>query len=303
MISIIVPVRNSREFTKSCLQSLSFVFSQSDLEVEYLLIDDNSDESYGIIDLFLDFRKTVDSDVRISRFKKHQQYTVCFSWGLSHSKGNHVFFVSNDMIVTPYFVRNLLDVAGKDDKIGIVRGTSQYTDSHLEHTCAPPCPIRNYQDILDFSDYISKYYGSFYVEDERLTGDAILIKTKLINAIGVMDIRFFGYFGDIDYGLRARRAGFKLVCAKGAWLYHEGAGSLKQDSIDKQIDLKTLHKSRMQEVQQAYTKFREKWDTTLPEQYPGVKAIDFSRLIDKVNVGFNEYEEPVNSNMVECELF
>ena len=31
----------------------------------------------------------------------------------------------------------------------------------------------------------------------------------------------FGYFGDIDYGVRAHLAGFKLVCAKGAWLFHE----------------------------------------------------------------------------------
>jgi 2,4-dienoyl-CoA reductase-like NADH-dependent reductase (Old Yellow Enzyme family) len=49
----------------------------------------------------------------------------------------------------------------------------------------------------------------------------------------VPDLRFFGYFGDVGFGLRAHLAGFKLVCAKGAWLWHRRAGHVMADAIKK----------------------------------------------------------------------
>ncbi len=303
MLSIITSVRNSTENTCNLLASLKDTFAKSDSEVEFLLIDDNSDKSNKIIELFLDFRKSVKSDVRIFRFKKHQQYVAAFSLGLSQAKGDYVIFISNDMIVTPHFFNILTEVAEKDGKIGIVRGTSQYTDTYPNYSCVPPLAIRNYQDILDFSAYVSKYCGNDFVEDQILIGDAVLIKRSVIDAIGVFDTRYYGYFGDIDYGVRAKRAGFKLVCAKGAWLYHKGAGSVKQESIDKKVELKMLCEDRMQDVQRAYSEFRKKWDTSLPEAYPNIPDdIDFKSIIKKTNTDINEYQEPIKPEDFDCEL-
>ena len=153
-------------------------------------------------------------------------------------------------------------------------------------------PIRDYRDILSFSSYVANYYGDFFVEDNLLSGDAVLIKRSVIDAIGVMDTRFFGYFGDADYGLRVQRAGYKLVCAKGAWLYHVGAGHVRQESVDKKEAMDIAHQKRMNLVQLAYRKFREKWEMSLPELYPGVLAIDFRKLRGK-KVEFDEYQAPL----------
>ena len=140
-----------------------------------------------------------------------------------------------------------------------MRGTSNYCDSHPEHQIAPPQPPKTYPDIDNFSRNQLSAHGCAYVEDKLLSGDAILVKRALVEKIGVLDLRFFGYFGDLDYGMRAQLAGFKLVCAKGAWLYHEGAGHLKGQAQAKGVPYTDLHAKRMALVDAAYQEFRAKW--------------------------------------------
>ena len=77
----------------------------------------------------------------------------------------------------------------------------------------------------------------------------------------MLDTRFFGYFSDVDFGCRADLAGFKLVCAKGAWLYHHGAGHVKGElEKRKTTSYEALHKERMGLVNDAYQEFRKKWN-------------------------------------------
>jgi GT2 family glycosyltransferase len=302
MLSVIIPARSSTTFTTNCLSSVLFTFQFVTFPTEFILIDDNSDQKEGILPLFLNFRKSVKHPVKIIRFHQRQHYTGVFTCGLFQAQGNQVFFLSNDMMLTPDFLKTVLSVANLENEIGIVRGISQHTDSHSEHNCLPPFPMRGYQDILDFSNYISRYHGLHYVEDLFLSGDAVLIKRNLLDKIGVMDTRFFGYFGDLDYGIRAKRAGFKLVCAKGAWLHHEGGGHVKHEASTENADLALKYKNRMEMVQTAYTKFREKWDTSMPEIYPGSVNFNWQKLHSQ-KVDFSEYEPPQSLDLQICQTF
>lgn len=301
MLSVIIPARNSKSLTSNCLYSVMFTFQFVTFPVEFILIDDNSDQNEGVLPLFLNFRKSVNHPVKIIRFQQRQHYTGVFSWGLSQAEGNQVFFISNDMMITPDFLKTVLSVANLEAEIGIVRGISQYTDSHPEHRCSPPFPMRGYQDVLDFSNYISRYHGLHYVEDKMLSGDAVLIKRALLDKIGVVDTRFFSYFGDLDYGIRAKRAGFKLVCAKGAWLHHEGGGYVKHEATTENVDLGLKHQNRMQMVQAAYTKFREKWDNSLRENYSGDLDFDWEKLHTQP-VDFSEYEPAKPLDLQICQV-
>ncbi|MDP3957059.1 MAG: glycosyltransferase family 2 protein [bacterium] len=55
---------------------------------------------------------------------------------------------------------------------------------------------------------------------EFLTGCALLIKKELIGAIGFLDERFFLYYEDADYSLRAASAGFACLVVSGARVRH-----------------------------------------------------------------------------------
>ena len=275
MLSIIVPARNAAADTSICLASIGHSLAALRLKCELVLIDDASDRDEKLLELFLQQRaKAPQHEFIIARSRSHQHYTGVFSIGLHLARGDNVVFVSNDMMVTPSFLTALLAVSAARADIGIVRGTSNYVDSHPEHTVAAPSDLRSYKDVEDFSRRMLDLHGLAHTEDRELSADAVLIKRSVIDCIGVMDQRFFGYFGDIDFGMRAHNAGFKLVCAKGAWLFHKGAGHIK---ADKQGPGAAFTR-RMALVEKAYQAFREKWDRTLPGSYADLMSRDFLSL-------------------------
>lgn len=57
-------------------------------------------------------------------------------------------------------------------------------------------------------------------ESEFLTGCALLIKKEVFQRVGVLDERFFLYYEDADFSLRARAAGFQVLVAPQARVWH-----------------------------------------------------------------------------------
>jgi len=290
LLSIIIPARGSAADTSACLASVLHSLDALHLGCEFILIDDASDPGEKILELFVRNRAAASAHkFVVARSTKHQHYTGVFSLGLHLAQGDNVLFVSNDMLMTPSFLAALVAVSALRVDIGVVRGTSNYVDSHPEHTVAAPADLRTYKDVESFSRMMLDRGGLAYTEDRELSADAVLIKRSVIERIGVMDLRFFGYFGDIDYGMRAHAAGFRLVCAKGAWLFHKGAGHIKADTAG----TNAAFARRMGWVEQAYQAFRDKWDATLPGTYAELKSRDFltlaTRKADRVAL---KYELP-----------
>jgi len=283
MLTIVMPARNGRALTAACLKSLYFTTRSIPERVRFLLLDDASDAGEELTGLFTTFRGQVESQVDIVRFKARQHYTGVFNYGLHRAPEGALFFVSNDMVVTPSFLTTLLAVSALDQKIGVVRGSSQFVTGHPEYRVVPSESLRDYQDIEQFSAYRARRLGLAFEENKLLSADAVLVKRQARLAVPQFDSRFYAYFSDIDYGLRVRRAGLKLVCAKGAWLHHDGAGHLKQEAHKEQAPLEDAFARRHQMVQADYLKFREKWDPSLPERYRA-ENLDFDALCGRETV-------------------
>jgi GT2 family glycosyltransferase len=280
MLSVILPVRNSRAFATNALISLKATFEAlgSPNDVEFILIDDFSDPQDNIPALLRDFRTAIKADVKIFRFKQRGYYTYACSLGFSRSRGDMMLFISHDMICTPRYVRMLVDVAKADASFGVVRGCSPHVDCFPEHVYHPPFPLRNFEDVVNFSEYVASYFKNVVQEDRFLIGDSFLLKRSVVEKIGVMDTKFVHLFGDMDFGLRARRAGFKLVCAKGAWLHHEGSGHTKDQQASGRATPTQLGQTAQKLLGDAYAYFREKWGSIIPDRYTAANEIDFDRL-------------------------
>jgi GT2 family glycosyltransferase len=303
MISVIVPARNGKFYTANCLASLLYTFNRlgANQDVEYILIDDNSDPEQGICDQFLRFRKNTPAPVKIVRFKQRRYYAWGCAYGLACAKGSAVLFLSYDMCLTPDYLRTVTNVAALDETFGLIRGTSPYTDLFPQYRVVCPMPLRGFDDMANFAEFVARYHGLAHTEDFLLTGDAMLIKRSLLDKIGSFDTRFpFGYFSDVDFGIRCVRAGFKMVCAKGAWLHHEGAGAYKDEAVTKNIDINLVYTERMNNVQACFSAFRDKWDKSLPPVYINTIDMNFPYL-RSATVDFDEHQPfvPLDDPLVE----
>ncbi|MEI7932713.1 MAG: glycosyltransferase [Alphaproteobacteria bacterium] len=264
MLSVIIPARNNPRATADCVRSAIHSLYMLGLKCQIILIDDFSDPADGMLEVFRGLREFGKSqhDFTIVRTARNEHYTGVFAIGLSLVERHDAFFLSNDMMITPSFFSAVLGVAELSPDFGIVRGTSAYTDCHPEHEVPGPA-LNSYDDIKAFSRTVYEQKGLTYTEDNRLSGDAVLIRRPLLDAIGVFDPRFFSYFGDLDYGMRADLAGFKLVCAKGAWLHHAGEGYIRSEARARNADLAQLRAKRTAVVNEAYRIFRDKWGTRI----------------------------------------
>jgi hypothetical protein len=61
---------------------------------------------------------------------------------------------------------------------------------------------------------------------DAVPGCAMLLTREAIDAVGLLDERFFAYHEDLDWCLRARAAGFRIRFAGKARVFHRGEGSL-----------------------------------------------------------------------------
>ena len=94
-------------------------------------------------------------------------------------------------------------------------------------------------------------------------------------------MRYFGYFGDIDYGMRTHLAGFKLICARGAWLFHEGGGYVKREMQRDAMAIDQARDKRLALVEEGYGEFRSKWHIERPALWEGgihAGSLDFSKI-------------------------
>lgn len=287
MISVIVPVRADLRATENCLTSLVSCFNNycfgNIRDVEFIIINDCCEED--LKSAIAAFESKIGKSVVNYRFDENVGYVEAVNKGLLLSQGEYVFVISNDMIVTSSYVKTLLNVIKKDTSFGIVRGISNYVDGYNGRYIVNPFaltgPPIKVDWIKDFSRFICDCYGAQIEDIEYHTGDAFLIKREIIDKIGIYDNRFKQYFGDVDYGMRIRRAGYKLVCALGAWLFHEGAISHRN----------ITSKQRLLSVQEDYGRFRARWDMSLTEKYPGIDNIDFEKYCGtKLNLGSGEHQ-------------
>jgi GT2 family glycosyltransferase len=68
------------------------------------------------------------------------------------------------------------------------------------------------------------------VELENVAFEGFLVHRRVVDAIGLPDPSFFIFYDDVDYALRARRAGFRIWAVRDAVL-------VRQLDFDQQHDL------------------------------------------------------------------
>ncbi len=68
---------------------------------------------------------------------------------------------------------------------------------------------------------------------DAVSGCFMLVRRAVFEAVGVFDEGYFFSFEDLDLCLRARRAGYRSVCATTAVVYHEGSATVGRRSPER----------------------------------------------------------------------
>lgn len=202
--------------TKAALDAL---FSSAEGDFELLLVNDCSPDN--TLSLFQE-TKLRHPRTKVLSFDRNLEYSGSLNAIFSHAGGRWVLFLSNDIFVTPAYLRELFEIARSDPAFGIVRGCSNFVDNARDtHNIKMPAPMTSHEQLCAFAEEHAARFRGQHLVDEFLTGDAFLVSRAVFDRIGVLDPMFYGYFADHDFGLRAQIAGFKLVLARAAFAFHK----------------------------------------------------------------------------------
>src|SRR5690349_18799074 len=205
-LTVIVITRNAPRATQRCLRSLIHCHSAlaaRDRAVEFILADDCSSEASNPAEHFPLFRRDTSSRVTAFRFRAHQHFAAAMAYTMSLARGD-VLFVSHDMLLTPPCVAELLDLAESQPTFGVIRPRSAKMDFAHNMEAHPPAPIDAQEDADAFAQEIRRQFRGQLPGWPALIGDALLMRRSVIERIGVFDPRFYGFWSDLDYGVRVQ---------------------------------------------------------------------------------------------------
>ncbi|HMP42287.1 MAG TPA: glycosyltransferase [Roseiflexaceae bacterium] len=211
-VAIIIRTWNGLAVTQACLESLR----STTQAVDYRIIVVDNGSSDGSAEWL-----AAQPDITLIANRENVGYTRGNNQGFALVPDDHdVLLLNNDtLFVHPHWLAHMRDVAHSHPQHGVVGCLLLHGDGRLQHAGAamPTDTFWGYQ-IGGGERYIGQYPG--VREVESITGACMYIRADLRMAIGGLDEDFFSYYEDTDYCLRARAAGYKVVCTGGAQVIH-----------------------------------------------------------------------------------
>ncbi|TDS88341.1 GT2 family glycosyltransferase [Rahnella sp. BIGb0236] len=203
---------NRKDFLAKVLTSL---VNQSYPLREIIIVDNNSnDGTFLLVDEFI---KSSHSNIAISYFNTGDNLGGAggFSYGFDVVKSkiyDYLWLMDDDLSPEVTCLENLL-LTGNE-------GITQPVRYNLDGSCAEISPV-----IYDLSnpflmnpklstvkDYLEGSENNHSFEIAGVPFEGPLISHRLIDIVGKPDERFFIFNDDLDFSIRAKSAGFKIIC-------------------------------------------------------------------------------------------
>ena len=94
--------------------------------------------------------------------------------------------MSNDVFITPYYLRTIINISKKITNFGTIRGVSNFVDNGSKlHNIDIKNKIKNIDQISEFSKKIYEDKKISFFEEKFLTGDVFLVNRKSLDYTGI----------------------------------------------------------------------------------------------------------------------
>ncbi|WP_338869937.1 glycosyltransferase family 2 protein [Spirosoma sp. SC4-14] len=148
--------------------------------------------------------------------------------GIQYAKGDYLFLLNNDTIVTPDLLDRLLEPFLLDANIGVVCPKIRYYDQPTILQYAGYHPLNEFTGrtwAIGLNEPDTGQYnkpGPTYFAH----GAAMMVSRAVLERAGLLDESFFLYYEELDWSARIRRAGFTIYYQPTALIYHRESMSV-----------------------------------------------------------------------------
>lgn len=240
LVSILIPTRNQVDFLKRCITSL--VEGTGYPHYEVLVLDNGSDDPEAVAYL-ADLKALGSSDLRVLAMPGPFNFSAMNNRAAEVARGDYLLLLNNDTaILEPDWLNEMLGLAQQPD-VGAVGAKLHYPDGKIQHAGVilgmGDAPAEH--PFLAAEPDADGYFGRAKLPQEfsAVTAACLLTRKAVYQEVGGLDEeRFQVSYNDVDFCLRLRARGYRVVFTPYARLLHEGSVSQNTTVEDKQRQAK-----------------------------------------------------------------
>lgn len=232
-VFIIIANWNGKNDTLQCLASLKKIVRMRNTLAVIVVDNGSTDDSVAAI-------KKQHTWVTVIEAGSNLGFTGGNNLGIRYAlehNADYVWLVNNDTIIES----NALSLvqAFDDPDVGLAGSKIYFAPGHEFHR------NRYVEDdrgkviwyaggIIDWANMYASHKGVDDVdkgqynktdETQFVTGCSMMVKRGVFDRIGLLDDRYYLYYEDLDFCLRARKTGYKLLYMPSSVVWHVNAGS------------------------------------------------------------------------------
>lgn len=224
-VSVLMLNWNTSDHTIELLKSLE---KQSFKDFDVVLVDNGSAaEDYEKLKMSIGNLKL---KIISKRLEKNSGITGGMNFGYKFTRGDYIIFMNNDMIATKDFLSEILAPFDRYENVGAIVPKVKFWDN------GPTSEVQFSGGKLTFygtlmNKEMEKYGSKVYNKEAEVdcaTAACFLVTRKILDKLREIFPSFYSvYFEDIDLSWRIRSAGYKIIYAPNAVVYHKGSMSIK----------------------------------------------------------------------------
>lgn len=237
-VSLIILNWNARKMTQEQLENIALLETDG-LDVECLVVDNgSSDDSIEKLSVYT----LPNMKYRFIETNENLGYAGGNNVGLKYSQKkdfDYTILLNNDVVLPKDLLTKLIGVAENDLKIGVLSPKiyfakgyefhkELYKESDLGNVIWYAGGFIDWKNVFSVHrgvDEVDCGYYDIQEEIDSANGACFLIRNKVIDEIGFLRDKYFMYWEDIDYCLRAKKAGWKVVYTPKTHLWHKVSAS------------------------------------------------------------------------------
>lgn len=242
-VSVVIPTRDRPELLAKCL---STVIARTDYpDIEFCIVDNGTQDAEAKAWL-----QRLSSDPRVSVIRDENpfNYSALNNLAVAQSTGSVLCLLNNDIEVTDAsWLREMVSVLMQSG-VGIVGSRLFYPDGTLQHagvivglggTAGHLFRGQKRDDI----HYMHR--SMLRQELSAVTAACLVTRKEVYEQLGGLDPGFAVAFNDIDYCLRARKHGWKVIYDPHAEMIHHESASRGRDRTPEQKTRLSSEKARL----------------------------------------------------------
>lgn len=235
-LSIIIVNYQTYDLTKQTIESV--INKNHPFTYEIYLVDDASQDG-SLERLQQDFKEeSADGLIKFIVSPENNGFAHANNLALKQTKARYVLLLNSDTVILNDCLAKCLNFIEKDESIGALGCKVLLPDGNLDKACRrsfPTFSVSAYR-MLGLSHIFpeSKRFGKYnltYLDENQtyevdcLTGAFMLVRSKAIHSVGLLDEKFFMYGEDIDWCYRIKAEGWKVMYYADAEIVHYKGGS------------------------------------------------------------------------------